>query len=302
MDLFQEAPSQSSVQPPTSAQTLPRELERLIFEICALSRPTLIPKLMRVAWRVKEWVEPLLYRTIILSYAPPLDGYPEFTDKILSFAMRSKPSTFFRDSVRNLLLYCVPNSKEILTICTSVENLWIVGTSAGQFDFPATLKHLYTDVLELLCGPPATRPLFSQLTHLELMGPTQADEDIDVLFSSISQLPQLTHLAFYEEGFTSIFLPLLQTCGSLEVLVFFSGKRLKEFEYEDSLANDLRFVVLPMSSKWFEDWQRGLHTGVDYWSRARWFIAKRRSGEIDRLIYVIPADQEEDEIPIDEDE
>jgi hypothetical protein len=34
---------------------LPTELERQIFELCALSRPVRIPKLMLVAWRVKEW-------------------------------------------------------------------------------------------------------------------------------------------------------------------------------------------------------------------------------------------------------
>jgi hypothetical protein len=34
---------------------LPAELEREIFEIAGLSRPTSIVTLMRVAWRVNEW-------------------------------------------------------------------------------------------------------------------------------------------------------------------------------------------------------------------------------------------------------
>jgi hypothetical protein len=34
---------------------LPPELEREIFEICAISRPASIPNLMLVAQRVKEW-------------------------------------------------------------------------------------------------------------------------------------------------------------------------------------------------------------------------------------------------------
>ncbi|KAJ7126167.1 hypothetical protein C8R44DRAFT_121208 [Mycena epipterygia] len=38
-----------------TAPILPPELERQIYEICALSRPVLIPKLMLVAWRAKEW-------------------------------------------------------------------------------------------------------------------------------------------------------------------------------------------------------------------------------------------------------
>jgi hypothetical protein len=34
---------------------LPYELERVIFEIAAVSRPTSIPNLMLTAWRVKDW-------------------------------------------------------------------------------------------------------------------------------------------------------------------------------------------------------------------------------------------------------
>jgi hypothetical protein len=39
----------------SSLPTLPSELEREIFEICAVSRPVCIPKLVLVAQRVKEW-------------------------------------------------------------------------------------------------------------------------------------------------------------------------------------------------------------------------------------------------------
>jgi hypothetical protein len=35
--------------------SLPPELERVVFEISALSRPIDIPNLMLIAWRVKEW-------------------------------------------------------------------------------------------------------------------------------------------------------------------------------------------------------------------------------------------------------
>ncbi|KAJ7830725.1 hypothetical protein B0H14DRAFT_2593136 [Mycena olivaceomarginata] len=45
-----------------------RRLERTIFKVAALARPTTIPILMLVAGRVKYWVEPLLYRIIITAY------------------------------------------------------------------------------------------------------------------------------------------------------------------------------------------------------------------------------------------
>ncbi|KAJ7887124.1 hypothetical protein B0H14DRAFT_2696630 [Mycena olivaceomarginata] len=45
---------------------LPPELECTIFEIAALARPKMIPSLILVAHRVKHWVEPLLYRVIMV--------------------------------------------------------------------------------------------------------------------------------------------------------------------------------------------------------------------------------------------
>ncbi|KAJ7443899.1 hypothetical protein B0H11DRAFT_452304 [Mycena galericulata] len=96
---------------PTPSLQVPPELERQIFEISALSRPRAIPRLMLAAWRVKEWVEPLLYRTIVLKYGPRADHYPAFTVDILLTSIRSKPA-FFRDAVRNLL-FLVPYQEEL---------------------------------------------------------------------------------------------------------------------------------------------------------------------------------------------
>ncbi|KAJ7622098.1 hypothetical protein FB45DRAFT_121814 [Roridomyces roridus] len=47
--------------------SLPPELERDLFELAAYTRPRSIPKLMLVAWRVKAWVEPLLYCFFLFS-------------------------------------------------------------------------------------------------------------------------------------------------------------------------------------------------------------------------------------------
>ncbi|KAJ7095067.1 hypothetical protein C8R44DRAFT_813875 [Mycena epipterygia] len=48
------------------APRLPPELERLVFESAALSHATDIPNLILVAWRIKNWVEPLLYRAVLV--------------------------------------------------------------------------------------------------------------------------------------------------------------------------------------------------------------------------------------------
>jgi hypothetical protein len=49
--------------------SLPLELERVIFEVSALSRPIDIPNLMLIAWRVKEW-----YVTLETQHTGTLNG------------------------------------------------------------------------------------------------------------------------------------------------------------------------------------------------------------------------------------
>ncbi|KAJ7224649.1 hypothetical protein GGX14DRAFT_557508 [Mycena pura] len=69
--------------------TLPAELERQVFELTALSRPVCIPRLMRVALRVKQWVEPLLYRTLIFNKVL-IDGFPRCTMEIFTQITQTK--------------------------------------------------------------------------------------------------------------------------------------------------------------------------------------------------------------------
>ncbi|KAJ7879703.1 hypothetical protein B0H13DRAFT_1571256, partial [Mycena leptocephala] len=46
---------------------LPPELERIIFELAAFVNPASMPSLLLVAPRVKIWIEPLLYETLIIT-------------------------------------------------------------------------------------------------------------------------------------------------------------------------------------------------------------------------------------------
>ncbi|KAJ7434673.1 hypothetical protein FB451DRAFT_956255, partial [Mycena latifolia] len=197
---------------------LPPELERKIFEICALGRPVSIPKLMLVALRVKEWVEPLLYRTITLNAVEPsVDGYPNFTSSILRRAIRRKSATFFQIAVRNLHFFedCEDDLVMILSICTGVENL-----SLGMLEDDPVIPCLELLRLKRLCadvGPSlryfsATHPLFSQITHLELLDVANTDT---ALYSQLSLLPNLTHLSFNHGVFIPISSFLLKTCRSL---------------------------------------------------------------------------------------
>ncbi|KAJ7912448.1 hypothetical protein B0H13DRAFT_2660086 [Mycena leptocephala] len=83
--------------------TLPLELECRIFETAALSRPVSIPAMMHVAWRVKHWLEPLLYRTLAFTDSKRLlDGFPFLNQGIFERLVRTKPA-LLRDTVRNVM-------------------------------------------------------------------------------------------------------------------------------------------------------------------------------------------------------
>ncbi|KAJ7480275.1 hypothetical protein B0H11DRAFT_2233398 [Mycena galericulata] len=279
---------------------LPVELEKEIFEIAAYSRPLCIPKLMLVAWRVKIWVEPLLYRIVILLgdrrlvCLDEMEGYPYEDDKIFT-RFRYTPPSVFRHSVRHLCLNLVfdPVAEFILSASPGVEDLWIVSYGAGNASLlpiisPLPLKRLHC-CLEALFIPDTqidfTHQLFSHITHLEIF--TDNNPEVTQPWSEIALIPHLTHLGFNYENFLHLSPAILNTCKSLRVLVFLMiniseyPPLIEEHPELDDLVKDPRFVQMACA-QYIKDWQMGALTGVDYWSRAEEFIAKRKSGEIDR--------------------
>jgi len=285
-------------------------LERQIFETAAHARPCCIPKLILVAWRVKRWVEPLLYRTVIVGsfYSQrTLDGHPVIPPDALVSFIQHKAAFFFAHSVRALLMTSytpVSAAESILSACSGVENLWISGINYNQKIVLAIaelpLKRLYCNLEELMSGQVQlnfTHRLFSRLTHLELL-PCSQDMPSEVLLSGLAQIPHLGHLAFDIDDHSFLApLTLLRTCVSLRVLVELYQRSGEENQYRDrddteQLAEDPRYVMMECAS-FTADWQMGAHAGVDYWSRAEAFIAKRISGEIDALQYFIQEDKSE---------
>ncbi|KAJ7461177.1 hypothetical protein FB451DRAFT_1562991 [Mycena latifolia] len=286
---------------PSSPPAFPPELERQIFEICALSRIVAIPRLMLVAWRVKQWVEPLFYRTLTIASEAEdglrmVKGFPVFPTEVIISAIKTRPATFFRDSVRNVLLHddLAGAFTAILSVCTSVENLWLTSVK----DDPSVLeslplKHLYARLGPIFRIFSPAHPVFSRITHLELF---DSPDDTTVLSSRLPLIPQLTHLSFNKHALLDICLHLLQTCTLLSVLVchdpgrsFRSGSAVAQ-----ALSSDIRFVVMHVND-FLLDWQMGAYTGLDYWTRAESFITKRLSGEIDASQFELVEDDSNNE-------
>jgi len=281
---------------------LPAELERTIFEISALSRPAMVPKLMLVAWRVKEWVEPLLYRVIFLSDMHLLDRFPRFTKDVLLRAIETKPAAFFHD-VRCLFLgepalslrdrgHRHERERTILTACRGLTDLAATSELATHADTLARmrLQHL-TLHLDGLFVPPKrvefSHPIFAHLTHLEVLGyesrRTQGE------WAGLALLPCLTHFAFNDVEACYELRPVLQACEQLRCVVLHGGGTVDDEEDEhirkSGMAEDPRFVLVHQQN-FFTDWQRGA-AGLDtFWDVAENFIAVKREGIVGALAYV----------------
>ncbi|KAJ7136390.1 hypothetical protein C8R43DRAFT_1203406 [Mycena crocata] len=272
----------------------PAELEREIFELAAQRRPCSIPALMLVAWRVNAWVEPLLYRTIALRKDPnnsrgKVGGIPIHRREAIMDLIQTRPA-FLARSVRNLLLAYFPGFDDgpIISACPHVENVW-TGSDNLHALLPILerlpLKHLYCSISKLFGSQrniQFTHPIFAQITHLELFDTfhSHIEDFLPEVWCNLALIPNLTHLAFDNVIFLPICLTVLQACSSLRVLLtLLEGTLRDQKELISALAKDPRFVKTDCSF-YMKDWQMGRHVGVDYWSRAEEFVAKRKSGKI----------------------
>ncbi|KAK7062034.1 hypothetical protein R3P38DRAFT_684916 [Favolaschia claudopus] len=270
---------------------LPPELEREIFEICALSQPRAIITLLLVAQRVKYWIEPLLYRTMALEY--PIKARRNFTSDFVLSSIRTKSSIFLQQSIRHLA-FCRTNddfdakADIILAACPRVENLLILDLPYKRVQCIAhlSLTRLYAPCEALLRTLPPTHAFFSRLTHFAVFWGLYEMSEGEIC-AALAALPQLSHLSFSHPHFIRICPTLLAMCNSLRVLVSLLwdvplGRR------GDELARDGRFVMMKLKGAApIEDWYKGAECGEDYWSRAEVFIARRRAGQIDALQYNI---------------
>ncbi|KAJ6485194.1 hypothetical protein DFH09DRAFT_1211028 [Mycena vulgaris] len=280
----------------SSPPALPLELERQIFELTAFSRPASVPNLMLVAWRVKHWVEPLLYRTIVLGLNPipdlPGRGYYAAADEVLPTV-----PAFLRDATRNLMLWN-PENNHYLFLFPRLENLWISTLRPETADTTpeiASLKYLHCTLDDFLCLVPVPsfcHPLFANITHLEMLEEFYFDvHATDPPGWRFASLPCLTHLAFNSAFMVPVCVHVL-TLQYLRAVILLqcTPTDLQSSEIEvEVFAADPRFVMTS-GQNCGNHWQMGVLTGRDYWARADAFIAKRISGEIDRHQFFLPGE------------
>ncbi|KAJ7267083.1 hypothetical protein C8J57DRAFT_1326581 [Mycena rebaudengoi] len=250
--------------------SFPPEIEREVFETAATRNREIIPALLLVAHRVHLWLEPLLYRTIII--------YPESQRN----AFRHKAATFLAKNVQHILFLWASLERDIscLESCRGTRRLALLMRSYPSF-LPTLatlpdLRYLSASLTELFgvngpLTPDALRhPLFAAITHLELFDLDSVLEDV----VGIGGLPQtLTHLAVTEIYDRRYLLDILANSQGIRVLL--AGYA------QQTLIDDSRFVLISLSYVIYEgDWILGGQGGSDFWARADAFVAKKKCGQI----------------------
>ncbi|KAJ6476353.1 hypothetical protein C8R45DRAFT_377588 [Mycena sanguinolenta] len=276
---------------------LPPELEREIFEVAAGLDFNTIPSLLRVARHVLEWVEPFLYRVVVINDSAKAEAYhltlllkPHLLANNLQHLFLAGFTCFSRwpeKDVHVLLQLCAPRLLSLAVFAPLQQQRLIPSFShitqlrrwAGileDFDFASR-------------GYSAKRilPAFLTVTHMDIFD-YFTDENEEVICAGLEALPCLTHLCLSGSPLTETLglIPrILAQCVHLRVLVL--KKRPREEIAGDLPTVDVRFVISTRDSKNEIDWEVGARGGTDFWAAADEFVARKRRGEIQASCYLL---------------
>ncbi|KAJ7058906.1 hypothetical protein C8F01DRAFT_1371058 [Mycena amicta] len=197
---------------------LPPELERLIFELVAWHDRATTLKLVLVARRAHIWIEPLLWKVLVL-------GTYTSVRNLLGTIPSNGPA-----HIQHLTLMAstsLAETKQLLSICSNITNLslWtaevhVLSDLLRELQQPTKLARLSIEIslLDIQCAPLLT------VTHLELE--VLGDISSLALLPIFCALPALTHLAFAGEYAPELCKRILQACNdTLHLLVVVCERR-----------------------------------------------------------------------------
>ncbi|KAF8147610.1 hypothetical protein K438DRAFT_2027691 [Mycena galopus ATCC 62051] len=268
----------------------PPDLEHEIFRTTATLHAGMIPTLLRVARRVREWTEPLLYTVLRISPGETKDAYSE----ALLRALNDKSPDFFPNTTRRLTLstmtmtffgerienpWSASELERMLYVCTGITELLVFGNLLEPpvlrllADARPTRLDLVGNIFRVFSEPECNfaLPLFQHVSHLYLC---DIDDEVTptwVHWTALSHLPALTHLAVIRMDHIPT---ILATLPTLDVVLLYG------IDDNDALPNDRRIVVAEPDDFW-SDW----HQGVDIWRQVDVFLARKGSGDIPESCY-----------------
>ncbi|KAJ7311696.1 hypothetical protein DFH08DRAFT_973785 [Mycena albidolilacea] len=251
---------------------LPPELERTIFELAARSSPGRVPSLMLIAWRVKSWLEPLLYRVMCISSTSNAQQSPlDAAEYLFLQTIEVSPTSAIVDAI----LQACPHITHLFSSLPLKSNL-------KALESIHCLRRLTVNTTRLFFDHPFdfTHPLFLNLTHLEL---TDKPRRLEApLYARLTEIPNLTHICFNAVRLFSVVYPLLASSTRLQLIVLLST--VEKHTQDKAVIHpqprmDDRFVHTDQTN--FRADRLGPASGAgDYWERAEEFVAARRAGTI----------------------
>ncbi|KAJ7605437.1 hypothetical protein DFH06DRAFT_1252831 [Mycena polygramma] len=275
----------------SGSQVLPIDLEREIFETGAIRNPKSIPTLLRVCHRVHAWVEPLLYKALIIN------GW----NTPMAMAVKSKSTPFLNSAVRHALIYVhtardTVTAASLLSKCSQIVTL-VIGGDADR-ELLDSLDEMHPKKLEILVprghasdwGVVILKsPIFLSVTHLSLaleLCPSQWSN-----WASLASLPALTHLSLSNNLSHDVLPAVLAECPRLRLLITpFWGNHSRDRAIGFArrlIVRDPRIVVM-LIDDYLKDWGIGTQGGADYWVRGEKFVArKREKGETEAIRYFL---------------
>ncbi|KAF8169151.1 hypothetical protein K438DRAFT_1855752 [Mycena galopus ATCC 62051] len=263
----------------------PPELEREIFEVAALSDSKTIPSLLRVARRVLEWIEPLLYRVTFINRSSrqtqPCLRALRLKPYLLANGVRhlllnlTSAPNWTEDDARVLLQLCGPRLVSFAGVTPLLQPMLLPMLHMSQLRrWAACLADLFGSYRAI----DLSLSFFRTITHMDLFD--EVKDDDTVICPGLAALPCLTHLCVNETA-PHLIPRILGQCTHLMVLVLM----VYDIVQVQDIANnppttDVRFIVSSGIDDYWGDWKIGVEGGTDFWVAADAFIAQRRRGEI----------------------
>nr|GAT52135.1 predicted protein [Mycena chlorophos] len=265
----------------------PPELEQLVFILAAEQDRSTGAILLRVAHRVRTWIEPHLYHTVDTC---DVDVYAAFLR-----AAAENPG-FLRLGVREMMVSnlhfedptTIPTLYSAIALCDGLERL----TMAESLTRPALLpvlaglpiRRLVITLSELISSdmkPSEAAQCLRHVTHMEFFGGifgrravTDGDSDSETTLESelLVAMPALTHLActFPPDDVDAWLAKLPRLRVFLIAAVSSPRDPLPKTQYRDQ-----RIVVT-----YWQRWDEGASYAEGYWERAERFLDKKRRGEV----------------------
>ncbi|KAF9050427.1 hypothetical protein BJ165DRAFT_1525653 [Panaeolus papilionaceus] len=255
---------------------LPAELELAIFELAFdPSDNASSLNYMLVAKRVYEWIRPLVFRVFDQIDRPPFPNFEKYDDVL-------KVSELGRFA-RHLVIGRLHSGIEIADMLQHMPNVRDLAIWYGVGIKPLLpviekLQHLE----RLSCGlngldsSQLLHPVFTNLTHLELLSP-RSDWDFKVLES----YKRLTHLCIYSgrDWDTETVMTVLSHCRSLKVFILTEDCATGVPEEMRDLCKDHHaLLIFANDVACHRDWKRGAYGGDDSWVLAERLVEARERG------------------------